>query len=428
MKLKNLLLPIATIGAMMLAVVGCKPKGGDQPNPSDKTTITIQGAKSVEVGKVIKLQAKIVPANPSEKVSWESSDTNIATVNNGSVKGIKAGKATITASLKSGVKATHEVTVTGEGVAPAPAKTTIKLDATEKSLKVGDSFTLKATLDPADAKDAVTWESSASDVASVKDGKVTALKQGSATITAKLENGNKAECKVTVTAKEEGGDTPTPPAPGGASFKFAENPITITMGNKLDLSKKIEYTTKLAQGATVKYEEVKVETPNNDWKPLLIISATGEVTPNRAGECEVRVTRSDNNESITVKIIVKDKTFDVPAGSKIVVTGGDGTEGVTAVKVQAEMPFVLIPKVVGPDNKEIEGIEITRQWDTSYMTPDFTDKYKLNTFEEGDTQVTYLVKGTDLKTVVKVNISYNNASNAVYTGSSKTPGVEVGIE
>lgn len=425
MKLKSLLLPLAIITSILMAVVGCKPKAQDVPEL--KATITIQGAKTVEVGKVIRLQAKIVPANPSEKVTWSSSDPSIATVDNGAVKGLKAGKVSITAALQNGTKASHEVMVTGEGEAPkVEPKAGIKLDVTNKSLKVGEEFALKAILDPTDAKDKITWQSSASEVASVKEGKVTALKPGKATITAKLENGNKADCQVTVTAKEEGGDTPTPPAPGAGSFTFVENPITITMGDKLNLSEKIKYVTKLADGASVNYEEVEVATPDNSWRPLLTITSTGVITTNNSGETKVKVTRSDTKESITVKIIVKDKTFKVPSGSKIVVTGGDGTNDVVSVKVQTEMPFVLKAKVVGPNNEQIKDVEIACKYDSNLLGPDFTDPTKFSTYDDGDTEVIYTVKGTDLKTVVKVNLNYDNDSKVVY--SKKSSGIGVVIE
>ena len=68
--------------------------------------------------------------------------------------------------------------------------------------KVGDEFTLKATIKPADAKNkAVKWESDKTDVATVNnDGKVKGIAAGEATITVTTVDGNKkATCKVTVT-------------------------------------------------------------------------------------------------------------------------------------------------------------------------------------------------------------------------------------
>lgn len=73
----------------------------------------------------------------------------------------------------------------------------IQLNNTSKALNIGENFTLQATLDITKAP-AVTFTSSNPNVASVdKNGKVTALEKGSATITAASGNVN-ATCTVTV--------------------------------------------------------------------------------------------------------------------------------------------------------------------------------------------------------------------------------------
>lgn len=78
----------------------------------------------------------------------------------------------------------------------------VTLDKESNELIVGKNFTLKATVKPKDATDQkITWETSDKSVATVKDGKVTAVKAGSAIITAKTSNGKEAKCSVTV--KEE---------------------------------------------------------------------------------------------------------------------------------------------------------------------------------------------------------------------------------
>ena len=62
-------------------------------------------------------------------------------------------------------------------------------------------ITLKATVSPKNATNQkVTWKSSKSKIAKVdKNGKVTALKKGTATITVTTKDGKKkATCKVTV--------------------------------------------------------------------------------------------------------------------------------------------------------------------------------------------------------------------------------------
>ena len=78
----------------------------------------------------------------------------------------------------------------------------ITLDATTKTLAKGSTFHLTATVLPADATNkTVTWTSSDSTKVSVTaSGLITALKSGTATITAKTNNNKTATCAVTVTA------------------------------------------------------------------------------------------------------------------------------------------------------------------------------------------------------------------------------------
>lgn len=76
----------------------------------------------------------------------------------------------------------------------------IKLNYSKYSLKVGQSKTFIATVSPSSAKSGIKWYSSNNKIATVdKKGKVTAIKAGTVTITAKTSNGLKATCKITVT-------------------------------------------------------------------------------------------------------------------------------------------------------------------------------------------------------------------------------------
>jgi len=79
------------------------------------------------------------------------------------------------------------------------AVTGISLNETTLTLVIGESETLAATVTPDNASDkTVTWESSDSTVATVDDnGKVTAVAEGTVTITAKASD-KIAECVVTV--------------------------------------------------------------------------------------------------------------------------------------------------------------------------------------------------------------------------------------
>ncbi|WP_200879739.1 Ig domain-containing protein, partial [Porphyromonas sp. COT-108 OH1349] len=168
------------------------------------TGITVSPTeKSVKEGEAFTITATVLPADADNKtVTWSSSASDIASVNdNGRVTTHKPGRATITATTADGGKtATCQVTVTKKEV----KVTGITVSPTEKSVIEGESFTITATVQPADADNkAVRWSSSASDIATVDNqGKVTTRKPGKATITATTEDGGKtAGCEVTVKSK-----------------------------------------------------------------------------------------------------------------------------------------------------------------------------------------------------------------------------------
>lgn len=86
-------------------------------------------------------------------------------------------------------------------VVPDVRVTGVKLNVTSKSIAVGESFVLKATVSPSNATmQSVSWSSSDKTVATVDaDGIVTALKVGSCKITVATDDGNKtATCDVSV--------------------------------------------------------------------------------------------------------------------------------------------------------------------------------------------------------------------------------------
>ena len=154
-----------------------------------------QTEATITKGKTLTLTPTVYPSSLTDKsVTWKSSNTAVATVSSdGTVKGVKAGTATITCtSNATGLSTTCAVTVINGS---------ITLNKSEAALEKGKTVTLKATLTPSDLSDkSVTWKSSNTKVATVSSsGKVTAVKTGTATITCtSVALGLSATCKVTV--------------------------------------------------------------------------------------------------------------------------------------------------------------------------------------------------------------------------------------
>lgn len=146
-----------------------------------------------------------------QAVKWTSSDPTVASVNNGTVLGLKNGSATITACSVADNKrcATANITVTGApsgssagGGSTTTGSFTISRDTHE--VELNKTITLTAT--PTPSSGTVTWYSGDTSVASVTAGPDTTttikgLKAGTTTITAKTSSG--ATASITITVKDD---------------------------------------------------------------------------------------------------------------------------------------------------------------------------------------------------------------------------------
>ena len=147
------------------------------------------------------LVATVGPDDATDKtVVWTSSDEAVAKVdNNGRVTAIAEGSATVTAACGA-FSATCSIEVEKKYVFVE----SITLDKTELALTKGQTATLTATVNPADATDkTVRWTTSDASVATVDGGVVTALKSGRVTIAAWAGKCS-ATCQVTVTTPVTG--------------------------------------------------------------------------------------------------------------------------------------------------------------------------------------------------------------------------------
>ena len=134
------------------------------------------------------------PENTSEDktVTWSSSDSETVSIDKGVITALKAGKATITATV--GEKTAETVV---EVKVPLES---IRLNEEEKILNKGESLKLEVTYNPVDttADKTVAWSSTDDTVATVdKNGNVKTLKAGTAYIKAKVED-KEVSCKITV--------------------------------------------------------------------------------------------------------------------------------------------------------------------------------------------------------------------------------------
>jgi len=168
-----------------------------------KVTVTSPSGKTAYVakGKKIKLSAtvKVTPnKKTNKKVTYKSANKKIATVTaKGVVKGKKVGKTKITVISKKNKKKKATITVIVK-----KAVKSLKMNKTSATLAPGEKEKLAVTFSPAkDISKKLVWTTSNKAIATVNDsGTVTAVSEGTTTITAKTIDGTnkKATCKVTV--------------------------------------------------------------------------------------------------------------------------------------------------------------------------------------------------------------------------------------
>lgn len=184
---------------------------------------------SLETGKTSTLKISTLPVAidiSKENITWSSSNKEILEVDeNGTVTAIKAGTATISATVL-GQTAQCIVTVSD----PAP-EISIKLN--KGTLTLPEQQIRQLTAKVQGTSESVTWTSSNEKVAVIdSNGKVTALKEGTATISAKV--GEKtATCTVTVSGKlgDVDGDKDIT---AYDAYKALEGSVNITLGVSVD--------------------------------------------------------------------------------------------------------------------------------------------------------------------------------------------------
>ena len=142
-------------------------------------------------------------------IQWTSSDEDVAAIDQtGRLTGLKKGSTTITAvvTAEDGEgQVVGEYTVETEVEVKEIPLESIAFDKIIKEMVVGSSETLHIIYNPENTTDLrdVKWSSSDEAILSVENGKVTALKPGTATITAKVGD-KEVSCEILVKAAESG--------------------------------------------------------------------------------------------------------------------------------------------------------------------------------------------------------------------------------
>ena len=277
------------------------------------TNVTLEPTTlTLEAGSTGKLTATVEPSDATNQtVTWSSNNEQVATVADGTVTAVKAGTATIMVTTADGSKtAACEVTVN----APTKPVTNVTLEPTTLTLEAGSTGKLTATVEPSDATNqTVTWSSNNEQVATVADGTVTAVKEGTAAITVKTADGNyQATCAVTVK-----------PQNVLVTHISVTGTASLYVGDTAKLTAKVEPTNATNPAVTWSSNNESVATVGTD----------GTVTAVSAGTATITVTTEDGQKTaactVTVLSVDRTKLFALLQGSGVLLAtpiSADGSE------------------------------------------------------------------------------------------------------
>ena len=385
----------------------------------------------VGVGENLSLTAN-APADQVENLKWTSSNVQVATVsgdgsNAGSVHGVSAGTAIITAKVEAadtGETAETDGDTSGETPA-APYEvsftvnvisyaTSIDVQPATLELKVDETYTLTATLNSG-SNDTITWADDGNKIASVdpKTGVVTALKEGEATVTAYSGKDRSVHdtCTVTVSKKDI-----TPTAPTVETLYVGATP-TLSLGGLP--SDKSDYTVTW----TVKSGDDKVS-----------VTADGVVTALKAGSATLKATVA-LTETGAVKYNLTKTEFEVPVTVKNAgviaedISVKAGQTGTITLDVSDENAENIRYTVTSGPSHTLNGDKIT--FTTSKNTEDvytFNVKATYDTAGKTGVEATGSVKAyvyrTDNEIYMTVTGSFSSGSLTNVTSISKNNGKE----
>ena len=276
-----------------ITVVG----GDDEESNNGPTSISFSSsAVALSVGESRQLTPTVLPANAKYTLTWSINDTSVATVSqSGVLVGKSAGAADLTVKAQNGVYAMLRVVVSD------PTPTSVSVSPSSLSINEGESKYLSATVYPSTASQSVTWSSSNTSVATISStGKVTAVKAGTATMTARTSNGKTGSCSVTVINNK-----PTQ--------------ITIPSTMKMEVGEK----QKITPTFTPSNASANLTWSSSD-KNVATVSSDGTVTALAKGTSTIKVV-TDNNLSATCQLTVTNdpKQVELIKDSDEIFTGDD---------------------------------------------------------------------------------------------------------
>lgn len=367
--------------------------GSVTPSDTKVTGIALSPTSlNLPVNGTSRITATVSPSNATNPaLTWSSGNDTVATVaSDGTVTAHASGSAVITAAATdgSGITATCQVTVTNAATGIALSSNAVTLDLSKSDRK---QATLTAIPQPAgaDAFSAkVGWTSNNQNVATVADGVITAVGNGTAKVTASVRvNGftKSAACTVTVKTSVTG--------------------ITLSSSRKtLDLSKEDQKSAKLSATVSPQTASNQSVTWSSTNPAVAEVSADGTVTAKTSGNTQIIATAADGSGvTAACNVIVTTSANAVTLSETNITLAKKGTQVITATVLPADAADKTL--TVQSNNTGIATVTKTVQG------------YQITGVAAGSTEIVFTANGNSSVT----------ARCAVTVTSTKTTGITLNI-
>ncbi|MCI9491222.1 MAG: DUF1593 domain-containing protein [Dorea sp.] len=248
--------------------------------------ISVPKKATVYVGAKKKLKVTKAPKSASAKITWKSSNKKVAKVDKkGIVKGLKAGKTTITATVKDknkkALKAACKVTVKKRLIK------SLKTDFSSAVMEVGSTKAVKASIKPGNASvKKLKYTSSDNSIASVSsNGIITAKKEGKATVNVSTKDGSKKSVSIQITVK-----TKTASEVKVSGILAEETSIKLEVGTPKQIN--VTVTPENAANKKLNY--------NTSDPDVATVSESGMIQAHVKGNAEITISAADGSGISTV--------------------------------------------------------------------------------------------------------------------------------
>ncbi|MBE5806957.1 MAG: hypothetical protein E7317_01280 [Clostridiales bacterium] len=289
----------------------------DLLNQNSTLQLNVAGSISLIQGDTYELTATQISEADAVNMTWDSTDANVAFAQpsqrdprSAVLTAVGPGVAIINVRTVGGLATSLSVTV---AQAVKPDKIFLNYDE-QQTVNVGDSLQLQVTMEPSTARAQLKWTSKSSKIATVDDnGLVTAVKEGTTTITVRTNNKKSARLKIKVV---------DPYKPTDVGVNPAE--LTVNIGDTAVITPVLA---PIQARTTYKW--------TSSSSKVAKVNENGVVTGVRTGTCTITV-RTANKKSAKCKVKVVDNKQ--PSGVRF------DTEAVVMQKgVKAQLKALLTP-------------------------------------------------------------------------------------